>query len=62
LIYRTGGLLIAADGRSLDRAGIGDHLRVMNLASRQTVTGFVHEDGSVTVAPGASRLPDFPSN
>ncbi|KMW59208.1 Flagellar basal-body P-ring formation protein FlgA [Candidatus Rhodobacter oscarellae] len=49
LIYRRGGLTIAADARSMARAGVGDSLRVMNLASRSTVTGIVRQDGAVTV-------------
>jgi flagella basal body P-ring formation protein FlgA len=49
LLYRRGGLTIAAEVRALDRAGVGDRLRVMNLASRNTVTGTVQPDGSVTV-------------
>ncbi len=56
LIYRTGGLAIAAEGRALARAGIGDRLRVMNLASRQTVTGHVRTDGTVSVGPLSPSL------
>ncbi|TCM87060.1 flagellar basal body P-ring formation chaperone FlgA [Rhodovulum steppense] len=55
VFYRNGVVNIAADGRALERAGIGDPLRVMNLASRTTVTGFVASDGTVTV--GASARP-----
>jgi flagella basal body P-ring formation protein FlgA len=56
LIYRTGGLAIAAEGRALARAGIGDRLRVMNLASRQTVFGLVRPDGTVSVGPLSPSL------
>ncbi len=49
LYYITGTLLIAAEARALGRAGVGDRLRVMNLASRSTVTGWVQQDGSVSV-------------
>lgn len=49
LYYISGALVIAAEGRALGRAGIGDALRVMNLASRSTVTGFVRPDGTVSV-------------
>ncbi|BAQ70716.1 flagellar basal body P-ring biosynthesis protein FlgA [Rhodovulum sulfidophilum] len=55
LRYQSRGLSIAADARALNRAGVGDALRVMNLASRNTVTGFVAPDGSVVV--GASLKP-----
>lgn len=49
LIYMAGGLTIATEARSLDRAGLGDVVRVMNLASRKTVSGTVQPDGSVAV-------------
>ncbi len=49
LFYRKGGLQISAEGRALARGGIGDKIRVMNLASRITVTGEVHPDGTVFV-------------
>ena len=51
LWYRQGGLAISAEGRSLGRAARGDRLRVMNLASRSTVTGTVTETGDVVVGP-----------
>lgn len=49
LLFRRGSLTIAADARSLGRAGVGDVLRVMNLNSRTTVSGTVGADGTVTV-------------
>ena len=49
LVYDQGGLAIVTEGRALDRAAAGDAVRVMNLASRATVTGFVRSDGSVVV-------------
>ncbi len=51
LIYRMGGLSILTEGRALARGGTGDTIRVMNLASRATVTGTVGPDGSVSVGP-----------
>lgn len=55
LAYDVGGLSIVTEGRALGRAGAGDTLRVMNLASRTTVTGFVRSDGTVAVGalPGS---------
>lgn len=50
LVYRQGGLSISAEGRALSRGGIGDTVRVMNLSSRNTVTGLVRPDGAVQVA------------
>lgn len=49
LRYDAGAVLIVTEGRSLDRAGIGDRLRVMNLSSRTTVTGTVLGPGLVVV-------------
>ena len=51
LNYSYAGLNIATDVRALDRGGPGDRIRVMNLASRTTVTGVVMVDGTVSVAP-----------
>ncbi|MFV0360851.1 flagellar basal body P-ring formation chaperone FlgA [Tropicimonas sp.] len=53
LIYDRGGLSIVTEGRSLSRAGAGDLVRVMNLASKSTVTGQVDASGRVIV--GAVR-------
>ncbi len=42
-------LAISTEGRSLERGGVGDRIRIMNLSSRTTIFGFVQEDGSVKV-------------
>jgi flagella basal body P-ring formation protein FlgA len=49
LVFRRGGLSIQSEGRALDRAGDGDVVRVMNLSSRQTVTGVATASGAVVV-------------
>jgi flagella basal body P-ring formation protein FlgA len=49
--YMRGPLRIVTEGRALDRAAVGEPVRVMNLASRQTVSGTVAEDGSIEVGP-----------
>ncbi len=49
--YRAGALTIRAEGRSLARATSGEAVRVMNLASRTTVTGHLGSDGVVRVGP-----------
>ena len=49
LIYLTGGLSISTEGRALDRGADGDVLRVMNLGSKNTVSGRVGPDGAVYV-------------
>lgn len=51
LRYRAGTLGISAEGRALLRGGVGDTIRVMNLASRTTVTGRIAADGGVDVGP-----------
>ena len=52
VVFRKHGLTIAADGRALSRGAEGDLVRVMNLASRTTVSGRVMDDGSVMVGQG----------
>ncbi|APX13285.1 flagella basal body P-ring formation protein FlgA [Tateyamaria omphalii] len=49
LFFNTSGLSITTEGRALERGGIGDRVRVMNLSSRATLFGFVQEDGSIKV-------------
>ena len=49
LIYRSGGLAISTEGRALARGSEGDTVRVINLASRSTVTGRIGPDGAVYV-------------
>lgn len=49
LVYVTKGLTITTEARALGRGGIGDRLRVLNMASRQTVEGEIRPDGSVLV-------------
>jgi flagella basal body P-ring formation protein FlgA len=51
LLYNNAGLRITADGRSMDRGGIGDRLRILNLSSRTTVFGTVTSPGVVSVGP-----------
>ena len=49
LAYRSGVIAILAEGRALARGGAGDRIRVMNIASRSTVSGVIAPDGTVTV-------------
>ncbi|MCB1359249.1 MAG: flagellar basal body P-ring formation protein FlgA [Maritimibacter sp.] len=56
LIYQTGSLVIQAEGRALDRAGIGETIRVMNLASRQTVSGRIRADGTIAVGSATTTF------
>lgn len=57
LLFRRSGLIIAVEARALGRAGVGDILRVMNLASRTTVSGIVKADGTVSV--GGPNISNF---
>lgn len=52
LVYMTGTLTIAAEGRALARGAAGDLIKVMNIASRVTLYGRVEPDGSVRVMAG----------
>lgn len=49
LRFETAGLLITTEGRSLERGGIGDRVRIMNMDSRATLFGQIQADGSVHV-------------
>lgn len=49
LIFRSGALTITTEGRALGRGAHGEHVRVMNLSSRNTVTGQIRHDGAVVV-------------
>ncbi|MFA5539025.1 MAG: flagellar basal body P-ring formation chaperone FlgA [Gemmobacter sp.] len=52
LSYRADGLFIDTEGRALARGGAGEVIRVMNLASRNTVNGRIMPDGRIMVGPG----------
>ncbi|SMX40349.1 flagellar basal body P-ring formation chaperone FlgA [Octadecabacter ascidiaceicola] len=49
LVYQRGGVVISTEGRALDRAGPGDVIRVMNLASRSTVSAQIDATGTALV-------------
>ncbi len=49
ITFSNGALSITTEGRALDRAGVGEEVRVMNLSSRQVVTGQVTANGGVAV-------------
>lgn len=49
LVFDRQPLSITAEGRALGRGAAGDRIRVMNLSSRTTVTGFVRSDGQIEV-------------
>lgn len=49
LIYVSAGLAIATEGRALARGSEGDVIKVINVASRATVSGQIGPDGAVYV-------------
>ncbi len=49
LIFSQGSLRIMAEGRSLGRGSAGEMIRVMNIASRTTISGRIRSDGSIEV-------------
>lgn len=49
LVYLSGDLAISTEGRALGRGAEGEEIRVMNLGSRNTVTGRIGPDGAVYV-------------
>ncbi len=51
LEYRSGPLLLAAKGRALEDAGLGEMVRVQNLDSGKTITGTVRGPGLVSANP-----------
>jgi len=54
LVYQNSGLLIRTEGRALGRAGAGEIVRVMNMASRNTVSARIGQDGTAYVMSGAN--------
>ncbi|UOA28819.1 flagellar basal body P-ring formation chaperone FlgA [Pseudosulfitobacter sp. DSM 107133] len=50
LQYHGAQLVIHTEGRALERGGIGDRVRIMNLNSRATLFGLVQADGTVRVS------------
>lgn len=49
LIFANDGLRITTEGRSLSRASAGERVRIMNMTSRNTISGTVRTDGRVVV-------------
>lgn len=49
LVYFSGSLAIATEGRALAQGSEGDVIRIMNLGSRTTISGLIGPDGVVYV-------------
>lgn len=47
--WSRGGLSIQTEGRALGRGGAGDVIRVLNIASRVTVSARINPDGTLSV-------------
>ena len=54
LVYDANGLVIRTEGRALGRAGVGEIIRVMNMASRNTVSARIGSDGAAYVMSGGN--------
>ena len=50
LAYESPALRIETEGRALGAGGAGDVIRVMNIASRTTLSARINPDGTATVA------------
>lgn len=50
LVYESGALSIRAEGRALAAGAAGEVIRVMNLASRNTVLAAIRADGVLAVS------------
>lgn len=51
LTFASPHLQIVTEGRALERGALGDRVRVMNLASRNTITATITAPGHVQVTP-----------
>jgi len=49
LSYRQAGLEINLSGRAMGAAALGEQVQVMNLSTREMLSGTVQKDGSVLV-------------
>lgn len=49
IVYAGPVLTISTEGRALDRAAVGERIRVMNLSSKTTIFGTISPDGSVII-------------
>lgn len=47
--WSRGGLTIQTEGRALGRGGVGEVVRVLNIASRVTVSARINPDGTLSV-------------
>ncbi len=47
--YTRGALIIYSEGRVLERAGVGERVRVMNMDSKSVIFGRVGADGTIEV-------------
>ena len=47
--YTRGALIIYSEGRVLERAGVGERVRVMNMDSKSVIFGRVSADGVIEV-------------
>jgi len=55
ILFRRGTLTISAEGRALGRGTAGDRIKVMNLASRSTISGTIGPDGMIHADGGQGQ-------
>lgn len=56
IAFDTGGLRIETEGRALSEGAAGDVVRVMNLASRKTISAVVAADGTLLANAGNKEM------
>ncbi len=49
MVYNNGALSITVEGRVMERGGVGEMIKVMNLSSKMTVIGRIMANGTVEV-------------
>ena len=54
------GMALAIEGQALEQGALGEHVRVLNPASRAVLDGEVIAAGSVRVVPGSMPLSASP--
>lgn len=53
--FHKGGIDITTEARALEPGAAGQRIRLMNLTSRNTISGYVTADGSVSTNPPEDR-------
>ena len=62
IVYRRGGLVLTARGKSLDPGAIGDTINVVNTQSKRILQAEITRAGVVTIEPGGNHLAALEGN